>query len=319
MRSIQGRFAAPHLFLCCLVPLLSLSCSSKNSPNDPEGETEAATLRISVAADSRFSAIAESAVVVVSGVDFDAIRHPLVITDSGLTGSLNGIPVGRERRFDIWVYDTSAIVQYAGSTTAEVTKGLPLTLTIKLSRVEGGVHIIGKVEGIVYNTLSAPFGVTRYFVPSGFMGDGETPGKITHTATVEKPRSSDPDQTVTKVAYLPGTHQWGGVYWQHPEGNWGLVPGRKVLLAQKITFWACGKLGTEVVQFKAGGIFLPGPYVDSFESALPKVTLSSAWERYEISLSGRDLGSVIGAFAWIADAEDNPAGAVFYLDDIRYE
>jgi hypothetical protein len=38
-----------------------------------------------------------------------------------------------------------------------------------------------------------------------------------------------------------------------------------------------------------------------------------------IDLTGKDLKSVGGGFGWVANASNNPNGAIFYLDDVKYD
>ena len=83
----------------------------------------------------------------------------------------------------------------------------------------------------------------------------------------------------------------------------------------RLTFWARGERGGEVVEFRVGAVdVLPSP-----GRSLGKVTLTSTWEQYEIDLANVDLTNAIGLFAWIATDMHNPQGAVFYLDDIQFE
>ena len=48
------------------------------------------------------------------------------------------------------------------------------------------------------------------------------------------------------------------------------------------------------------------------------LTLSTTWRQVTIDLTGTDLNHVIGGFGWVANTQDNPQGATFYLDDIVY-
>lgn len=160
-------------------------------------------------------------------------------------------------------------------------------------------------------------------VPSGWMGDGEFGEKHIQLfeAWKEAPHS---DSICIKVTYEPGPKKWAGVYWQNEPDNWGDKPGWDLAAAgyTRITFWAKGKNGGEVVEFKAGGIAAPGKkYKDSFEvTARPrKIVLTNEWKQYAISLDQQDLSSVIGVFCWVASATANPTGLTFYLDDIYYE
>lgn len=169
---------------------------------------------------------------------------------------------------------------------------------------------VKKIEGRVsVFVLSLPANVDVYFHPSGWMGDGEYGERyITFTRSAEH----------IKITYTPGPKGWAGIYWQFPDGNWGEQPGRNLTGAQRLTFWAKGEIGTEIVEFKTGGM-RGQRYEDSFEKSLGRINLSQSWEQYEIDLTGHDLSSVIGAFAWIASKDANPGGLTFYLKDIYFE
>jgi hypothetical protein len=168
-------------------------------------------------------------------------------------------------------------------------------------------------------SLVAPVDVGELYVPSGFMGDGEAGGKVqVRRVAGEKPRAGSADGLCVKVSYLPGSKGWAGVYWQHPADNWGDAPGLTIVGATRITFWAAGAKGGEIVEFKAGGIN-GKRYQDSFEVSSGSLALSSDWKQYRIDLRRAKLSNVVGGFAWDATAADNPNGLTFYLDRIRYE
>jgi hypothetical protein len=167
--------------------------------------------------------------------------------------------------------------------------------------------------------IKAPFLVSDYFVPSGWMGDSEQGTKLVQldTAYRKHPRPGDDDGICIRIDYKPGIKRFAGIYWQFPDGNWGDQPGYKVRKAQGVTFWAAGEVGGELVEFVAGGI-RGKTYQDSFRIAL-KQRLEQDWHHYAITLNGQDLSQVIGAFAWSAAADSNPIGLTFYIDDLRYE
>jgi hypothetical protein len=165
------------------------------------------------------------------------------------------------------------------------------------------------------------FDVASRFTASGFMGDGEQGRKYTDVKEAWTTNPHSPPDCI-KVVYSPGPNGWGGVYWQNKPDNWGDQPGEDFSRAgyKKLTFWARGDTGDEVIEFKAGGINAPGKrYKDSFDATTGKVRLDKAWKQYTLDLSGKDLSSVIGGFCWDAAASANPKGATFYLDDIVYE
>jgi hypothetical protein len=166
-----------------------------------------------------------------------------------------------------------------------------------------------------------PFEVYRdkgtHFSPSGYMGDYGDVEIVSNWST-----NPGKGEQCIKVTYagkgLQGSN-WAGVYWQDPEGNWGAINGAGYNLtgAKKIKFLARGESGAEVVEFKAGGI--AGKFPDSFRADGVIINLTPKWQEYEIDLTGNDLSTVVGGFLFTVSKTKNPAGCVFYLDEIRYE
>jgi len=157
------------------------------------------------------------------------------------------------------------------------------------------------------------------FPASGWMGDGEYERKYINFLGDSTDNPHTPP-TAIKITYRFGPTRWGGLYWQNEPDNWGDKPGNNYSNSglSRLTFWARGATGTEVVEFKAGGIDNPKKkYRDSFRATIGRVTLSKEWRQYHIDLSGADLSSVIGGFCWVASADYNSARQVaFFLDDI---
>ena len=86
----------------------------------------------------------------------------------------------------------------------------------------------------------------------------------------------------------------------------------------KLVFRARGEKGGErVEEFKVGG--LTGDYADSGSAAIGPIILAKNWNVYEIPLDGQELSSITGGFCWTMNRDGNPSGAIFYLDDIRFE
>jgi hypothetical protein len=184
--------------------------------------------------------------------------------------------------------------------------------------VIGGFRTNAQCTG---TTSTAPFDVASMFTPSGYMGDGRVKDAyvLMRNVAPEKGCATPEHKVCEEITYKPGgADRWAGVYWQFPPNNWGDKPGVGVKRASKITFWAVGKIGGEIVEFKAGGNF-DGTCKDSFVAGTGPVPLSKRWSPYSIELNGKDLSSVIDAFAWVAKIDENPKGLTFYLDSIRYE
>ena len=140
---------------------------------------------------------------------------------------------------------------------------------------------------------------------------------------------------------------FGGFYFQNgilppgataPQPNFGTEPdaGYDLMGADRLTFWARGDRGGEMVEFFMGGVgrnpftglpfnpctpTFPGPcpFPDSTPVVKQLFTLTSGWKQYSLELAGKNLSYVLGGFGWVANAPNNPMGAVFYLDDIQYE
>ncbi len=160
------------------------------------------------------------------------------------------------------------------------------------------------------------------FDATGFMGDGKADGEYVEVDARHMLESHSPPECL-RIAYEPGPTGWAGQYWLNAPGNWGQSPGSDLRGYSRVAFWAKGERGGERLEFKAGSLDAtrrPGiEHKDSFGTSLGKVSLTKDWRPYRIDLTDLDLSSVIGGFAWVATAEDNPSGAVFYIDDLRYE
>jgi len=174
-----------------------------------------------------------------------------------------------------------------------------------------------KPENMPFYVYSDRGAITNHYIPSGWMGDW---GDIKFDAGC----TEDPylGNSCIKIIYTGSMSQgarWAGIYWQNPANNWGTVDGGYDLSkATKLTFWARGAKGGErIEEFKVGGIM--GEYSDSDTASIGPVILNKEWTKYEIDLKGKDMSYIIGGFCWATNVDVNPEGAVFYLDEIRYE
>jgi len=160
----------------------------------------------------------------------------------------------------------------------------------------------------------------NHFIPSGWMPATAAKDVKLNVNWKNNPFSGD---SCIKVEYKnnSGT-RWAGIYWQNPANNWGTVPkaGFDLSGAAKLTFWARGEKGGEIInEFKMGGMS-SGEYIDSDSASIGPIKLTKEWKKYEIDLRGKDLSYIIGGFCWATNIDVNdPKGIVFYLDEIRYE
>jgi hypothetical protein len=158
----------------------------------------------------------------------------------------------------------------------------------------------------------------NHYAPSGWMGDA---GDLkVDLGCMTAPHSGQTCIKITYTAAMSKNAGWAGMYWQQPVNNWGdnKKGGYKLTGMKKLTFWAKGAVGGEVVsEFKMGGI--SGEFGDSDSKSLGPVTLTKEWKQYTIDLANADLSNIIGGFCWSASKDDNPQGFIIYLDDIQYE
>ena len=174
-----------------------------------------------------------------------------------------------------------------------------------------------KQENMPFYVYADRSSATNHYIPSGWMGDY---GDIKYDgASKEDAYLGD---TCIKITYNNKATQgarWAGIFWQNPANNWGNTDaGSDLSKAAKLTFWARGAKGGErIEEFKVGGIM--GEFSDSDSSAIGPVVLNKEWTQYTIDLKGKDMSYIIGGFCWSANIDNNPDGAVFYLDEIKYE
>jgi len=163
------------------------------------------------------------------------------------------------------------------------------------------------------NPTQLPFTVDDWFAPSGYMGDGESPGAITDKPMCMPSRPSGWVGHCHRFAYTPGTKKWGGVYWQYPDGNWGDHPGLVIPTgATKVSFQAWGEAGGEKLKFLVGM-----KAVDGFEIDKEGVELTTTPTLVEIDLTGATYGKVVGGFGWVA--ADATSAISFNVDDLHWQ
>jgi hypothetical protein len=177
-------------------------------------------------------------------------------------------------------------------------------------------------SSLLKNPVPMPFHVfnnsvfppVKNFAPSGYMGDIpdlRLTGSYKVTLQGEYP--------ALKIDYkAEGPCGWAGLMWQNPPNNWGELDGGYNLTgAKKLSFWARGEKGGEVVEFKLGGTLSSHPDSDNISSG--EITLTQDWTEYTIDLSEADLAYVSAGFGFVVKQESSPEGCVFYLDSIAYD
>jgi hypothetical protein len=149
------------------------------------------------------------------------------------------------------------------------------------------------------------------FISSGFMGSTE--------AIKLDPKSTDAPKVGTHCLKCEFTKaaDWGGVVWQHPENDWGDLPGGVDLRgATKLTFWVRGKNGGEKIKFGFGVLGQDKKYFDTAKKEI-EITLTTEWTQHTIDLTGLDLQRIKTGFFWSLAGQGQPI--TFFLDRIAFD
>jgi len=150
------------------------------------------------------------------------------------------------------------------------------------------------------------------YFPSGWMGDSKS--IKADPACADNPHSG---KTCLRFDFT-APKGWGGIVWQNPDSDWGdRAGGYDLTGAKKLTFWARGEKGDEVVSFKFGIISRNKRFCDTGSGKLENVKLTSEWREYSIDVTGHDLTRIKTGFSWSLSSPGQPV--TFYLDDIRWE
>jgi hypothetical protein len=172
----------------------------------------------------------------------------------------------------------------------------------------------GPKEFVIYLDKNAK---DNHYIPSGWIGDY---GDIKmNDQSADNPHSGTTSIQFIYSAKKSQNQGWAGAYWQNPANNWGNKKGGFDLTGMtKLTFWARGAKGGEVIQkVMVGGI--QGTYPDTTSVEMGPIELTKDWKQYTVNLVGRDLSYINGAFGWTSTADLNPEGATFYIDDLKFE
>ncbi|MFT7621411.1 MAG: hypothetical protein ACI9WU_000574 [Myxococcota bacterium] len=161
-----------------------------------------------------------------------------------------------------------------------------------------------------------PFAIDDHYAPSGYFPEGEA-GNIQPEPACPM-RAGDEAGVCHGFSWTPGSSEgFAGVWWQHPDGNWGDDPGLEVAAgATALTFWAWGAAGGETVRF------LSGFASDGFELSTEELTLTTTPTEYTIHFGTASYTTIAGGFGWVATGAAgtgpaDPAAVTLFIDDIQ--
>jgi hypothetical protein len=172
-----------------------------------------------------------------------------------------------------------------------------------------------------------PFAVDSVYSASGYSGDPTTIKNSSANSCADAGGRSSPTAkgACWSAAYTPsgiaGAPDNAGVTWLYPSGNLNSMSSGYAMPAgaTKVSFWARGAQGNEVVTFQAGDP-RQNPVVDCADSFFTStmVTLTTTWTSYSMPLpADAAAGGVIRAFGWHMQQSDVKGGiAMFWIDDI---
>lgn len=150
------------------------------------------------------------------------------------------------------------------------------------------------------------------YLPTGWMGNAKGL-KLTENCT-DKPHGG---KTCLRVDYQD-KDGWAGIVWQHPGNDWGNRPGGwDITGATRLSFWARGEKGGEILTAEFGLIDRDKTYYDTAKGKRDKIQLTATWQQFHIDLTDKDLTRIKTGFACIVTGAGTPL--TFYLDDIQYE
>lgn len=131
-------------------------CISTRNPASESESSGSASFRISISPDSPFKRIARSAEILISSPDMATIAKPLEIMDSTIEGKVDNIPAGKDRRFEVKVYDSTGTERYRGSASGAIKAYSVVSISLPIIRIVGSAVINGTIieSGIEMNDSS---------------------------------------------------------------------------------------------------------------------------------------------------------------------
>jgi hypothetical protein len=184
-----------------------LNCSTPQTVSvQPNANSGIALLKIAVIPNSPFQKIAKTAILTISASDMLSMTKSLTITDSSVEGKVSGIPVGKNRLFEVSVFDSLDTLQYQGSATSDVISDSMVTVFISVKRITSSANINGNIIEDTTNSI----GYRYYKFVVNASNIGSSPG------------------AAEDVSILTETHFLKGSVAYPPAGNYSIVSDSSV-------------------------------------------------------------------------------------------
>ncbi|MDB5388966.1 MAG: hypothetical protein JWM11_4612 [Planctomycetaceae bacterium] len=168
---------------------------------------------------------------------------------------------------------------------------------------------VAKLPFVVYDEATrekAPY------APANWMGN--TKALKLDEACTTLPHSG---KTCLKFEYS-AKDQWAGVVWADPANDWGDKPGGWDLTgAKKLTIWARGEHGGEVIGLEFGIFGKEKKFSDTGKAKKEGIKLTTSWQAISIDLTGQDLSRIKSGIVITFAGSGEPM--TIYLDDCVYE
>jgi len=121
-----------YLFFLTVIILFN-NCSTKKSIIDPSQQMqEVASTSIYFFKPAFVDSLVTSAEVLITAGDMDSMQSSLTVTDTSVFGTIENIPAGLNRKFEVFCYDNSLNLTYYGQTNSDVVANAVITLDIVL-------------------------------------------------------------------------------------------------------------------------------------------------------------------------------------------
>jgi len=194
-----------------------------------------------------------------------------------------------------------------------------------MKKLIGFVVVVLSLVTLRAEDTKAPFYVyteagsrLNHGIPSGFMGDW---GSLhMNQRWNQKPGKGQYCIQIKYSGERPQNAGWAGIYTTRVSNNWGNLKDKGYDLTgyTKLKFMARGEKGKEYIdKFFFGGITGENSF-DTDGQQTDGIELTKEWKEYEIDLKGLDLSGIIAPFAFVINADSNPEGATFYLDEVQF-